>query len=137
MEQRGPGKAAHCVIVGFAAEEVQPKYLFEYEHIKGSRSARRCGGSILPGRRGGYCPRQSFQPLCTVPAIGIGNKPIDGGYYLFTGEEMSQFVQREPQAASYFRRWLGSVEFLNGFHRYCLWLGDCPPETLRTMPEKR
>ena len=26
-------------------------------------------------------------PLCDVPEIGIGNKPIDGGNYLFTDEE--------------------------------------------------
>ena len=131
------GKAAvHCVIVGFAAEDVQPKYLFEYEHLKGEpqrAQVRRINPYLVDAADIVLANRS--KPLCTVPAIGIGNKPIDGGYYLFTGEEMSQFVQREPQAASYFRRWLGSVEFLNGFHRYCLWLGDCPPETLRTMPE--
>ena len=33
------------------------------------------------------------------------------------------------------RRWIGSDEFINGYERWCLWLGDCPPEKLRRMPE--
>jgi len=74
------------------------------------------------------------KPLCTVPGIGIGNKPIDGGGYLFTDEEKATFLLIEPLAAPYFRKWLGSDEFINGWHRWCLWLGDCPPGELRQMP---
>jgi hypothetical protein len=74
-------------------------------------------------------------PLCPVPEIGIGNKPIDGGHYLFTDEEKAEFLQREPQAEKWFRRWLGADEFINGYQRWCLWLGDCPPGELRKMPE--
>jgi hypothetical protein len=44
-------------------------------------------------------------------------------------------LQKEPAAAPYFRRWLGADEFLYGYERFCLWLGDCPPDTLRKMPE--
>lgn len=33
------------------------------------------------------------------------------------------------------RRWLGSDEFINGYERWCLWLGDCPPDRLRQMPD--
>ncbi len=32
-------------------------------------------------------------------------------------------------------RWLGADEFLNGYERWCLWLGECPPGELRAMPE--
>ena len=31
--------------------------------------------------------------------------------------------------------WYGSQEFINRCPRYCLWLGDCPPNELRKMPE--
>ncbi len=75
------------------------------------------------------------RPICSVPEVGIGNKPIDGGFYLFTDEEKQQFLILEPKAVQYFRKWLGSDEFLNGYHRWCLWLGDCSPEELRSMPE--
>ena len=75
------------------------------------------------------------RPLCAVPNMGIGNKPIDNGQYLFTSEEKNIFLAKEPQAAPYFRRWLGAIEFLNGYERWCLWLGDCPPHELKKMPE--
>ena len=74
------------------------------------------------------------KPLCDVPAMGIGNKPIDGGHYLFTPEEMAEFLQREPGAQPYFRRWLGADEFLNGYERWCLWLGDAEPAALKALP---
>jgi hypothetical protein len=41
----------------------------------------------------------------------------------------------EPASKKWFRRWLGADEFLNGYERWCLWLGDCPPHELRAMPE--
>ena len=77
------------------------------------------------------------KPLCNVPEIGIGNKPIDGGYYLFTPEEKAAFLKSEPAARRFFRRWIGSDEFINGIERWCLWLGDCTPDELRSMPEAR
>jgi len=74
-------------------------------------------------------------PLCDVPHIGIGNKPIDDGNYLFTETGKDKFLRIEPQAGKWFRPWIGSDEFINGYTRHCLWLGDCPPSELRDMPE--
>ena len=79
-------------------------------------------------------PRRS-RPICEAPEIGIGNKPIDDGNYLFTPQEKAEFVAREPRSAKWFRRWLGADEFINAYERWCLWLGDCPPDELRRMPE--
>jgi hypothetical protein len=67
--------------------------------------------------------------------MGIGNKPIDGGNYLFLEDEMNEFIQMEPTSAKYFRPWYGSEEFINGKKRYCLWLGDCSPMDLFSLPE--
>jgi hypothetical protein len=75
------------------------------------------------------------KPICDVPPMGIGNKPIDDGNYLFTTEERDAFIASEPTSAKWFRRWLGSTEFLNGIDRWCLWLGECSPGELRAMPE--
>ena len=75
-----------------------------------------------------------YTPFCNVPMIGIGNKPIDGGNYLFTKDEMKKFIQIEPKSAQYFKLWYGSEEFIHQKPRYCLWLGDCSPAELRNMP---
>ena len=74
------------------------------------------------------------KPICDVPLIGIGNKPIDGGNYLFTKEEMEEFIRKEPASAAYFHPFYGAYEFINQKSRYCLWLGDCSPADLRRMP---
>jgi hypothetical protein len=73
-------------------------------------------------------------PLCNVPQIGIGNKPIDGGHYLFKPEEYEEFITKEPMSKSYFRRWMGADEFIKGKVRYVLWLGDTDNQTIESMP---
>jgi len=131
------GKAAvHCVIIGFAETDISPKRIFEYENIKGKPhqiKAQNINPYLVDAPNLVLTNRST--PICSVPQIGIGNKPIDDGNYLFTEEEKNSFLEKEPQAAPYFRRWLGADEFLNGYHRYCLWLGDCSPSELKKMPE--
>jgi len=41
----------------------------------------------------------------------------------------------QPCGTKYFKKWLGSQEFINGYYRYCLWLGNCSPKELFDMPE--
>jgi type II restriction/modification system DNA methylase subunit YeeA len=131
------GKAAvHCVIVGFSTTDISPKWLFEYESIQGEAhriQVKNINPYLVDASDIVLANRNT--PICAVPEIGIGNKPIDDGNYLFTPEEKDEFLKKEPQAGPYFRRWLGADEFLNGYHRYCLWLGDCSPSELKKMPE--
>jgi hypothetical protein len=134
-EARGMA-AVHCVIIGFGAFDVDKKTIYEYEDIRGEPHAVAAANinPYLVDAPDVVLTRRST-PLCNVPEIGIGNKPIDDGNYLFTTEGRDEFLSHEPQAAKYFRRWLGADEFLNGYERWCLWLGDCPPNELRQMPE--
>jgi type I restriction-modification system DNA methylase subunit len=131
------GKAAvHCVIVGFGLQDLSHKTIYEYEDIKGTPLAvpAKNINPYLVDAPDVVLPRRS-NPICDVPEIGIGNKPIDGGNYLFSTEERDAFIALEPKSEKWFRRWLGADEFLNGYERWCLWLGDCPPSELRAMPE--
>jgi hypothetical protein len=131
------GKAAvHCVIIGFGLEDRPGKRIYEYDDIRGEPHAVAAANinPYLVDASDVVLPRRS-RPICKVPEIGIGNKPIDDGNYLFTTEERDAFIAKEPASEKWFRRWLGSVEFLNGYERWCLWLGDCPPAELRAMPE--
>lgn len=73
-------------------------------------------------------------PISDVPRIGVGNKPIDGGNYLFTPEEKDAFLADEPGAEKYFHRWMGSKEFIRGIERWVLWLGDANPSEIAKMP---
>lgn len=121
----------HCVIVGFSVSaNIEPKRIFENgrEQIAGNINA------YLIDAENVFVESRS-KSLCKVPPIGIGNKPIDGGFYLFTEDEMLQFTKDEPNSNKWFKPWYGSQEFINRKPRYCLWLGDCPPNELRKMPK--
>ncbi len=121
----------HCVIVGFSvAENKKDKIIFENGNKKVSKNIN---GYLIDADNIFAESRQN--PICNVPQIGIGNKPIDGGFYLFTEDEMNEFIKKEPKSAQYFKKWIGSQEFINGFYRYCLWLGDSSPKELHSMPE--
>ena len=121
----------HCVIVGFStAPNNAPKVIYSSDRPE---TAENINGYLLDGPN--VFVESRNKPLCDVPEIGIGNKPIDGGNYLFTAEEKDAFIKAEPASEKWFRPWYGSQEFINRKPRYCLWLGDCPPNELRKMPE--
>lgn len=121
----------HCVIIGFStAPNSAEKVLYSGDR---TQIVKNINGYLLDADN--VFVESRNKPLCDVPQIGIGNKPIDGGNYLFTKEEMDAFIQKEPQSKQYFRPWYGSQEFINRCPRYCLWLGDCSPSELRKMPE--
>lgn len=128
--------AVHCVIVGFGLQEVTTKTIYEYDTPRSEPHALPATNinpylvdapNVVLGRRS--------QPLCAVPTMVSGNKPIDGGHYLLTPEEKDTFLEKEPQAQPYLKRWLGGEEFLNGSERWCLCLSDASPTQLRAMPQ--
>ncbi len=121
----------HCVIVGFSvAPNSAPKVIYTDGR---PQIAQNINGYLLDAEN--IFIESRNKPLCDVPEIGIGNQPIDGGNYLFTKEQMEDFIKKEPASAKWFRPWYGSWELINRLPRYCLWLGDCPPNELRKMPE--
>jgi hypothetical protein len=132
-----PGKAAvHCVIIGFAGFEAEKKELFSYQDIGGepiSTTVPNISPYLIPA--GNTLVQSRSTPLCNVPQMGIGNKPIDGGNYLFTDEQKAEFLAQEPAAEAFMRPWIGADEFLYNYQRWVLWLGDCPPEVLHKMPK--
>ncbi len=120
----------HCVIIGFSvAASSTPKKLFDGDRYQ---VANNINGYLLDGEN--VFVESRSKPICNVPEIGIGNKPIDGGFYLFEKEEMEEFIKKEPSSKKYFRPWYGSREFINQKPRYCLWLGECTPAELKAMP---
>jgi len=131
------GKAAvHCVIIGFGLHDVVDKTIYEYADIKGEPLAIKSNNinPYLVNASNVILPRRS-KPISNVPTMVTGNKPIDDGNFLFTSEQKNDYLKIEPSAQKWFRRWLGGEEFINNIERWCLWLGECPPDELRQMPE--
>jgi hypothetical protein len=133
-EARGVA-AVHCVIVGFGREDTKQKRLFDYSDILGEPQeidATNINPYLVDAPDVLLMDRSA--PLCDVPEIGIGNKPIDGGYFLLSPQERTALIAREPRAARYIKRWYGATEFLNSLERYCLWLANVSPADVRAMP---
>ena len=121
----------HCVIIGFSiAPSTKAKTLFYGDR---EQVVKNINAYLVEADN--VFVESKNKPLCSVPEIGIGNQPIDGGNYLFTEDEKNEFIAKEPLSEKWFRPWIGSQEFINRYYRYCLWLGDCPPNELRKMPE--
>ena len=121
----------HCVIVGFSsAHNIKPKIIFDGDK---KISAANINAYLLDAPDIFVDSRPNhIQDF--VPPMKYGNKPVDGGNFLFTPDELAEFLKREPAAEKYIRQILGADEFINGKLRYCLWLVDCPPNELKSMP---
>ena len=122
----------HCVIIGFSFENSnKEKIIFDTDNQR--HIVKNINAYLIDADNIFVSSRKT--PICKMPEIGIGNKPIDGGYYLFSESERKDFIRREPESELYFHPWYGAKEFINRNPRYCLYLGNCSPKQLRTMPE--
>ncbi len=70
-------------------------------------------------------------PLCDVPPMNKGSQPTDGGFLIIESKDYEEFLEREPRAEKYIRRYVGAEEYINGKLRWCLWLVDATPEDLQ------
>jgi hypothetical protein len=133
-EARG-NAAVHCVIIGFSFHKKARMVLSDYAEIGGEpvpTEVQAINGYLIAAPHC-YLVKRST-PICKVQKMGYGSKPTDGGYFLFSKEEMKAFVDKEPEAGKYFRKFTKNNEFINNEYRYCLWLIDCSPDDLREMP---
>lgn len=121
----------HCVIVGFSvAPNTTSKRLF----INGRMLAVDNINAYLIDADDVFIESRS-KPVCAVPDMTTGNRPADGGHLIIEAEDYDNFIKAEPNAAKYIKKLVGSVEFLNGKDRWCLWLVGASPAEIRKMPE--
>jgi type I restriction-modification system DNA methylase subunit len=132
----GSGVAAvHCVVIGFGLDKPKKCDLWDYgQKISGDgqlKKTRRINAYLLDAPSVFISSRR--QPLCDVPPIVFGSMPNDGGGLLLKPDEKAALLAAEPDAASWIRRFMGAEEFINNGERWCLWLKDCPPQTLAKL----
>jgi hypothetical protein len=127
--------AVHCVIVGFGLNDRNDKTIFEYADIKGEPLAvpAKNINPYLVDFANLLLERRS-KPICNVPPLVEGITPLDNGILAFTNEERVAFIQKEPRAEKWFRRWLTGNDLINGESNYCLWLSEATSTELRAMP---
>jgi len=131
------GKAAvHVVIVGFAGFDIREKRIFEYHDINGEpheSTVSNINPYLVEGKDLIIMGRK--KPMCSVPALIYGSKPVDDGNLFLTDTEKEQILLCNPNISKYIRPILSSHEFLHGKNRWCLWLENANPTDLSRMPE--
>ncbi len=136
-ESEARGKAhVHVVIIGFAAFDTANKRLFDYQANGGEvtvANVRNISPYLVEG--GDIVILSRSKPICAVPEIVFGNMPNDGGHLILGEAEKADLLRKEPGAKKLIRPFLGAQEFINGAHRWCLWLKDASPAELRSLPE--
>ena len=141
----------HCVIVGFHAKErclTQSSQSGDSETSQTSRTSREAK-TIFSGDRvisaahiNGYLMdapdifvESRTKPLCNVPEMMAGGKPVEGGHLILTSREKEDFLRQEPNASKYIRPFMGAEDYIHNEGRWCLWLKDASPSELRAMPK--
>jgi hypothetical protein len=130
------GKAAvHCVIIGFALFDKPTKWLYQYADINGEGTeveVKNINPYLVDGPNILIASRS--KSICKTLPMVYGNKPVEGGFLLFTKTEKDGFLLEEPAAKKFFRPAVSAHEFLNNEERWCLWLVGADPGELKKLP---
>lgn len=64
-----------------------------------------------------------------------GNKPTDDGNFFLDAHERRALLAAHPGAEQFVRPFFGSIEFIRGLERHCLWIPDKDAEQATQIPE--
>lgn len=121
----------HCVIVGFSKNSFKQRKIFNPKTGE-TTPAKNISPYLLDAPDA--IVESRAEQISGAPRITLGCKPTDGGNYIFTDQEKSDFLAKEPRAEKYFHQFLGSRELINGKSRWCMWLGNANPVEIAKMP---
>ena len=137
------GKAhVHVVVLGLDRREEarREKRLFSYSDVEGDPEETR-HAALSPylfdagGLRDPYLVvRKRSRPINGMARLKTGVQMIDNGILTFDEDEKQRFLSGEPAAERYFRRYIGGDEYINGFHRWILYLREADPDALANLP---
>jgi hypothetical protein len=118
----------YCIIVGFSYAEHE-KYLFE-NNIK--TKCKYINSYLMPNTVEVFLPKRKI-PICKIPHMTKGSQLIDNGNFVFTAEEMKNFVLKYPESKDYFYEYINADSFINNREKtYCLCLKGCSPNILHS-----
>ncbi|WP_452233051.1 DNA methyltransferase [Lacinutrix sp. MEBiC02595] len=62
------------------------------------------------------------KPISNFPEMNFGNMANDGGFLILNKEEKDDLISQNSKTKEYIKDFIGSLEFVRGSKRYCLWL---------------
>lgn len=127
--------SVHVIIIGFSTQSIQKKTLYEYDNELSDPHAiivKKINPYLVEGDN--ILVLKRTNPICNVLEINKGSEATDFGFLILSKDEMLDLINKEPMAAKFIRRYVGSKELLHNIERYCLWLTEASPSELKSMP---
>lgn len=124
--------AVFCVIIGFSLFQTKTKKLYTYKQVNAEpilHIVPLINAYLLPISISFVAP-QTNALSASLPMI-YGNKPTDGGFFIFSETEKQKFVLKEPASEKFFKKFLSAKDFLHNKWRWCLWLTNATQEELK------
>src|SRR5690554_2786870 len=107
------------IIVGLRNTSTKPKWLFTESVAK---EVKNINAYLLDSDTVYITPKT--RSISNLPEMNFGNMANDGGNLFLNSEEKKQLINKNPEATSFVRKLVGSLEFLRGVDKYCLWIED-------------
>lgn len=112
--------AVIVVIIGFGSiDKSQKKFIYSDQSKK---LVHKINPYLIDGDN--ILVNNTRKPISNLPRLRFGNMANDGGGLIFTISEYNNAVEKFPYLEKYFKKFIGSDEFINGELRYCLWLDE-------------
>lgn len=111
--------AVFCCIVGLKNRDNSLKYLYHSDRIQQVSNI----GPYLTANQNIIVNKRS-KPISDLPIMTYGNKAVDGGNLILDFEEKEKIIRDDPKAKIYIKKLIGSVEFIRGYRRWCLWIDE-------------
>ena len=121
-----------CVIVGLANEtNISRRLLYSNEQCKEVNNI-----SPLLMDSPTVFVESVTTPICQwIPQMNFGNMPADGGKLILSDEEKKEIVAKEPKSEKFIKPLIGAEDFINGKHRWCIWLYKEDEKEYRSIPQ--
>lgn len=118
-----------CSIIGLRKLSDKPKYIYN----DGLRNEVKNINAYLINAINTIVKQQT-KPISEIPKMTSGNKPLDGGYLLYSEEEKNELVKAHPESTSLLRKFIGSSDYIRGEERWCLWIPNNLLSLAKSIP---
>ena len=121
-----------CVIVGVSQKSNRSKTIYWEDQKK---VVSRINAYLIDGPN--TIVEKHPHPISDLPEMVAGNIPRDKGNFMLSNEERNAILGDHPEAHILVRKILGSLEFINGIERSCLWISDEHASLAMSIPPIR
>lgn len=106
-----------CSIIGLNTPLDEPKRLYSKDTVHEVKNIN----AYLANARNVIVTKLP-NPISVLPQMVRGSSPVDDGNLILSEEERQKILQTYPQAEKFFKKLIGSNEFLKGVYRWCIWV---------------